>query len=832
MKHLYKGLSSVEASKRLKEFGPNELASAGPKTSWNIALNTVKEPMFLLLLICGIVYLILGSWGEALFFISAILLIIVITFIQEQRAERTIYALKNLSSPRAFVTRDGIPIRIPGKEVVPGDLVLVSEGDRIPADGYVLSSRALKLDESILTGESVSVNKTEWDGKSVLGQAGGDNTAFLYSGTLVVQGSGTFQVHATGALSAIGRIGKSLVETKRPLSALQQETRRIVVIVAWISLFLSAGIGALWWFRDHHLLEGALMGITFAMATIPEEFPVVLTIFMALGAWRISKQKVLTRQVNAIETLGSATVLCVDKTGTLTENKMTLSAVWAGKSGIVKIGANNTRLSKECLEVIRQGALASEQHTTEPMDMACMSMATRLNLDSNELKLERSFPMVRPLLVAGNAWAQGYNQRVYVKGAPEAILKLCSNTPAAEIETAVQLMALQGYRVLAVAQTEQSTRKEETSLEQFKFNFVGLLGFTDPVRQGVLEAVVQCREAGIKIMLITGDYPVTALHVAREIGLENTTEVLMGSELASLSEDQLALRLKKVRVLARMVPEQKLRIVNALRKNGEVVAMTGDGVNDAPALKAADIGIAMGARGTDVAREAADLVLLNDDFESIVSAIRMGRQIYDNIQKAIAYIIAIKIPIIGLTLLPLLLGISPILWPVHLVFIELIVDPVCSIAFEAEPAEALIMKKPPRSIRSHLFGKATVLPGFLGGMLVLLAVLVVYLVKEERAVAFATLIFGNAGLILIFRSKIKPAWGFFRHPNPALIWIGLALLVMSAAVFYVPDLRQVFHFSFLGPEELAMSLLVAVLSLSGFEIVKAYRRKALQRVLG
>lgn len=837
----YNGLTSAVATQNLKDVGPNELASSKPRTILAIAFDTIREPMFLLLLACSILYLVLGDLGEALLLSAAIFVVMTITFVQEKRTERTLDALRDLSSPRALVVRDGVPARISGKEVVPDDLVLIAEGDRIPADGYVLVSKALKLNESLLTGESVSVGKVEWNGTDALGQAGGDDTAFVFSGTLVVQGSGAFKVHATGQSTAMGRIGASLTETIRPTSSLQQETRRIVRAVAFASLALSIGIAAIWWFRERDILRGILMGLTFAMSTIPEEFPVVLTVFMALGAWRISKQKVLTRQMNAIEALGSATFLCVDKTGTLTENRMTVATVWCPGSAVTKIGGASTSVAGEHRSIVRAAALASDPEGADPMDVASIIALKAIDGQAfADMSVTKSYPLVRPLLAVGQAWAvEGdANATVCAKGAPEAILGLCkSEGTKGEIVSAAELMAAQGYRVLGVAKASYRGDKLPETLQLFEFKFIGLVGYNDPVKAGVPEAVLQCHEAGIKIMMITGDYPTTALSVARDIGLDNPGEVLTGAQLSALDDAQLALKLKTVRVLARMVPEQKLRIVKALRSIGEVVAMTGDGVNDAPALKASHIGIAMGGRGTDVAREAAALVLLNDDFTSIVGAVQLGRRIYDNIQKAISYIIAIHIPIIGLTLIPLLIGMPPILWPVHLAFLELIIDPVCSIAFEAEPAEPSIMKRPPRPALSRLFGKSVLTAGMLEGAFVLIAVFVVYITvgkmgempDHARAIAFATLIFANIGLILTLRSRTEPAWVFLKRRNPALGWIGFALIAMSGIVLYAPKVVDIFHFSPPHLVDLGVCAAVAASSLVGFEMAKLFRRRHCRR---
>lgn len=835
------GLSSAEAAQRLTRFGYNELTSAKPRTIWAMAWDTVREPMFLLLLSCSVLYLILGDFSEALLLSTAILIVMLISFVQERRAERTLDALRDLSSPRALVVRDGVSVRIAGKDVVPDDVVLINEGDRVPADGYVIASKALKIDESLLTGESVPVGKVEWRGSDPLSAvAGGDDTPFVYSGTLVVQGSGSFKVHTTGAATAIGRIGTSIAQTVRPPSALQQETKRVVRAVALASVALSVGIAAFWWLRDDGILHSILMGLTFAMGTIPEEFPVVLTVFMAVGAWRISKQRVLTRQMNAIEALGSATFLCVDKTGTLTENRMGVAVVWtdAGDAIVSVHGVVANGVPGDIATVLEVTARASDPAASDPMDVAAIAMGRRVHPTLfDDVTLEKSFPLVRPLLAVGYGWTtKNLDQGCVVaaKGAPEAIMTLCRTltpTQRERIAAAAHRMATQGYRVLGVAQADHASRGLDDGLAQVALTFVGLVGFSDPIRAGVVDAVALCRKAGIHVMMITGDYPATAVSIARDIGLDNVADVLTGDAVASMPDAMLVERLKRVRVLARMVPEQKLRVVNALRQAGEVVAMTGDGVNDAPALKASHIGIAMGSRGTDVAREAAALVLLDDNFTSIVGAIHLGRRIYDNIQKAISYIIAIHIPMIGLTLVPLVLGIPPILWPVHVAFLELIIDPVCSIAFEAEPGEATLMQRPPRPAQGRLFGRAVVTAGLMEGVFVLIGVCIVYFTAMKmgettdhaRALAFATLIFANIGLILTLRSHTEPAWTFLKRPNPTLLWIGVALFALSGIVLYVPAAVSIFHFAQPHGTDLAISAGAAALSLAGFEAAKALK---------
>jgi len=801
-----KGLTDAEAAERLKVHGENVLQSSKPRSFLAIAFGTVREPMFLLLLGCGALYLALGDIGEASLMMSAILAVIGITIVQERRTERTLDALKDLSSPRALVIRGGVRKRIAGKNVVPGDLVVIAEGDRVPADGFLVSAKSLKINESLLTGESVPVEKAEWDGKSSFELKGGDESPFAYSGALAVQGAGLMLVHSTGQATAMGRIGTSLKNTERPPSLLQLDIRKAVKLVARLSLVLSVAVATVWWFREGQVLRSVLMGLTFAISTIPEEFPVVMTIFMALGAWRISKKNVLTRQMNAIETLGSATTLCVDKTGTLTENKMTVTQIWTNAGGFKRLENVVASPSHEEKRLLGLGAFASDPSGSDPMDIAAVYAAQSLMGDFRTRRIHRkSFPLVRPILAVGHVWGEEDETFIACKGAPESILDLCKFAGAQReaVLSSVHRMASDGFRVLAVATGNARTWESAETLGAFSLEFVGLMGYYDPLKSGVRESVAQCHGAGIDVMMITGDYPTTALAIARDCGIEDKAGVLSGDEVIALSEDELISRLKKVRVLARMVPEQKLRIVKALQKAGEVVAMTGDGVNDAPALKAAHIGIAMGSRGTDVAREAAALVLLDDNFTSIVEAVRLGRRIYDNIQKAVTYIIAIHVPIVGLTLVPLFVGSAPILWPVHLAFLELIIDPVCSIVFEAEPESSSIMRRKPRALTEKLFSKRVIGTAFLEGLIAVAAVLFVFagivqggdLPDHARAVAFSVLVFINVALIFSIRSGDEGLWKSMVKRNATLYWVSAVLLAMSGIVLYVPPIARLFHFA-------------------------------------
>lgn len=830
---LIHGLTDREAAARLAAYGLNVLPSSRPRSFLSLALTTLREPMFLLLVACSALYLLLGDPGEAAILSLAIAVVIGITIIQAQRTERTLEALRDLSSPRALVVRDGLRKRIAGQDVVPGDVVVISEGDRIPADGLVLQSKSVKVDESLLTGESMAVGKVSRVNQSPMESPGGEDTPYVFSGTMVVQGSGIMVAKSTGQQTEIGRIGTSLRKTMRPPSGLQNDTRRVVKKVAATSLAVSLIVAFVYWFRDGDLLRGVLNGITFAMSTIPEEFPVVLSVFMAIGAWRMSKNRVLTRQMDALEALGSATVMCVDKTGTITENRMTVA-------DLCRHAKETYPPAMSDIEMIRFMGFACDPLGTDPMDVAAIELAEKHGFTRDIGSLIKSYPLERPLLAVGYLWNHRTENSdtgemiLACKGAPESVLGLCG-ADAETVRTVMQQVesiAASGQRVLALAQGVVPHGQARKKLADYPYQFVGLAGFKDPVREGVPEAMHQCREAGIKIIMITGDYPVTAVAVAREAGIDTAGGILTGSQVAALSDSDLAMALQSVRVLARMVPEQKLRIVRLLQQSGEIVGMTGDGVNDAPALKAAHIGIAMGERGTDVAREAAALVLLDDNFTSIVAAIRQGRRIYDNLQKAVCYIIAIHVPVVGLALLPIILGVPAILWPVHLAFLELVIDPVCSIVFEAEPAEASIMARPPRPVAAQLFTRGVVVSGLLQGVLSLAAVLIMFFATTRmgersdhaRAVAFAGLLFINIALVLSLRSRTESVWrrvfSAKKSSNKAMYWVFGVLATFSCIVLYVPAVSAAFHFISPHGSDLLIVAGVAMLLLIIFDAFK------------
>jgi len=836
-----KGLSAAQVQEHLKRDGYNELPSSQKRSIFKIIIEVFREPMFLLLVACGTIYLILGDVGEAMMLLGFVFVVMGITIYQEGKTERAIEALRDLSSPRALVIRDGIHTRIAGREVVKDDIIVLREGDRIPADAVLLWSLHLTADESLLTGESLAVRKITADNVDIQSRRpGGDDLPFLYSGCLVVQGQGIARVIATGAETEIGKIGKVLTTIVNEQTLLQKETGKVVKIIFLIALVLCLIVVAVYGLTRGKWLEGILAGITLAMAILPEEFPVVLTIFLALGAWRISRKGVLTRRVAAVEILGAATVLCVDKTGTLTQNRMSIKKLFArGKFCEVKTDGNFT-LPEDFHEVVEYGILASKKDPFDPMDKALNELGHKALYNTEHLHnwpLIEEYPLSREIMALSNAWEtqDGEGYIVSTKGAPEAIADLC-HLSAEEKESLagqINMMAGEGLRVLGVAKAYFEKQKLPTSQHDFDFYLVGLIGMADPVRETVPGAIEECYNAGIRVVMITGDYPATACNIAKQIGLKNPDNVITGPELEKLSPEKLAERIRTINIFSRVVPEQKLLLVDALKANGEVVAMTGDGVNDAPALKSAHIGVAMGERGTDVARESSDLVLLKDDFTSIVDAVRMGRRIFDNLRKATAYIISVHVPIAGSSLIPVLLGWPIILYPVHIVFLELIIDPACSIVFESETEESNTMRRPPRAPKTSLFSRRLVILSLLQGLFSLLVVTVVFKIAlglgqseaNARTLAFTTLVISNLCLILSNRSWSRSIIGSLSVSNKSLTWVIAGATLFLGLAIYVPILQRLFHFERLHGMDILISLVAGVLSVIWFEVMKLFAGK-------
>lgn len=835
------GLSEAEVAVRLQQHGYNELPSSKSRSIFATAWEVVREPMFLLLLACGTIYLVLGDVQEALMLLGFVFVVLGITLYQERKTERALEALRDLSSPRALVIRGGERKRIAGRDVVPDDLVVLAEGDRVPADSVVVSSNNLSTDESLLTGESVPVRKVAWDGIREMTRPGGEDLPFVFSGTLIVQGQGIAQVRSTGIHTEMGNIGKALQTVQVEGTRLQTEVGLLVRRVAILGLALCVFVVAIYGITRGNWLQGILAGITLAMAMLPEEFPVVLTIFLALGAWRLSKIKVLARRVPVIETLGSATVLCVDKTGTLTANRMSIRKL-AVNGTVHDVEQQATQaLPEEFHEIVEFGILASQRDPFDPMEKAFHDLGNARLAQTEHLHadwtLERGYSLSPNLLAMSHVWKSpaGKDYVLATKGAPEAIADLChlSAERTKAIGEQVAAMAQDGLRVLGVARGVFGQQALPGEQHDFTFEFLGLVGLADPVRPTVPAAVEECYTAGIRVVMITGDHPTTAKSIARQAGIKPVDEIITGPELEKLDEAALQLRVRTINVFARMVPEQKLRLVNALKANGEVVAMTGDGVNDAPALKAAHIGIAMGGRGTDVAREAASLVLLDDDFASIVHSVRMGRRIYDHLQKAMTYIVAVHVPIAGMSIVPVLLGGPIALMPVHILFLELVIDPACSVVFEAEPEDADVMSRPPRNPTHPLFGGRLLCLGLLQGASGLLIVLAMYLsalwgwlnASDATALSFTTLVVANLGLIFANRSWTRTIWATLRTPNAALWWVIGGTTFFLGLSLYVPLLRDIFHFSTLHLNDLALCLAGGFASVIWFEGLKLFKQK-------
>ena len=838
------GLSEADAQTRLTTEGYNELPRPDRRTPFRIIREVMREPMLALLLGGGAIYLVLGDLKEALILLAFATFSVVITVVQESRTERVLEALRDLTSPRALVIRDGQRKRIAGREVVRGDLIVLAEGDRVPADAVLVESDDLQADESLLTGESVPVRKTARTQASASDarRPGGDDLPHVFSGSLVVRGKGVGEVVATGALSEIGKIGQTLGALETEPTRLQVQTRRAVRGFALVGAAVSILAVLLYGTLRGGWLDAVLAGIALGMAMLPEEFPVVLTVFMAMGAWRISRARVLTRRAAAIETLGSATVLCTDKTGTLTQNRMTIAEL-RPKNGeqYVMGGATEAPLPEACNVLLEFGILASAREPHDPMEKAFHELG-RVQLEKTghlhgpEWKLVHAYGLRPDLLAMSQVWQANDAQSFVVaaKGAPEAIAGLChlGVEEMAALTKSVEAMASQGMRVLGVARASAAGPSFPESQHEFEFELLGLVGLADPLRPEAAAAVAECRSAGIKVVMITGDYPATAKAIAGNAGIL-AEDVVSGEMIAQMSAAELAARVRTATVFARIMPEQKLAIVNALKANGEVVAMTGDGVNDAPSLKAAHIGIAMGGRGTDVAREASSIVLLDDNFASIVTAIRLGRRIYDNLRKAMGFILAVHVPIAGLALLPLLFGLPILFGPMHIAFLEMVIDPVCSLVFEAETQEDDVMSRRPRAVDEPLFSRALIGWSLVQGTLAFVLVAAIFIVAlergmpeaEVRALTFFSLILAIVSLIFVNRSFGTSIVKAIRRPNAMLVWVLLAVSALLGLTLLWPAARELFRFGPLGLIDLALAFATGTMVLVLMIMLKSFWHK-------
>ncbi|MBL8544079.1 MAG: cation-translocating P-type ATPase [Hyphomonadaceae bacterium] len=786
------GLSQAEAARLLEQVGPNEVAAKRTRSVLDIIAETGREPMFLLMLGAALLYVFVGDIGEGLFLSVAALVAAGLVVAQEARSERALAALRQLAQPTVRVMRDGAERRLPARELVPGDVILVTEGDRLPADAMLIGGDMLSVDEAVLTGESAPVTKRlAAPGASPNPDVapGDDASVYLFAGGLIVRGHGVARVTRTGANSEIGRIGASLAQIAHMPTPLQQRAAKVVGLLGLVAFAFCGVVALAYGLLRHDWFSGLLAGITVAISLVPEEFPMVLAVFLAVGAWRLARHRVLVRRSAVIESLGAASVLCVDKTGTLTENRMQVARLWLQATG-------QETAPSEAEDLLTVARRASAAHPVDPMDRAIDALAPLANASAPS----RTWPLRPDRMVVVQAWEDGKDWLLAAKGAPEAVIALCGMHDGATqpaIHDALAAFGRDGLRVLGIARATTDAMIDDPSA--VRFEFLGLIAFRDPLRPAVPAALAEARGAGVKVAMITGDHPATARAAAEAAGINVSAGVLTGREIGELPFPTLCERLRDVRVFARVAPQQKLLLVEAFKANGEVVAMTGDGVNDAPALEAADIGIAMGQRGADVAREAADLILLDDSFASIVGGIRLGRRIFNNLRNALTYITAIHVPIAGLALLPIVLGMPPLLLPMHVVLLELAIDPTCALVFEAERGEARAMTRPPRPRDEPLFGvrHLTVALAQGAGLLALVLGLYAWLLQvapepEARGAAFIGLTLGNLALALT--DSLSGASLF--APHRRVFWIiVLAVSTAMTLVMLVPPLAAMFGVS-------------------------------------
>ncbi|MET3649205.1 cation-translocating P-type ATPase [Phyllobacterium ifriqiyense] len=825
------GLTSDEATRQLERYGPNAMPSDAAKSVFAIAKEILAEPMLLLLLAAATLYLMVGELAEGLLLAGFAALTLGLVFFQQQRSEKALAALRTLGAPSARVIRDGKECTILGHLVVPGDLILIDEGERIPADAILHAGSGLVVDESLLTGESVPVRKRAGDGNEGSGEPGGDDQPFVYASTLVVKGHGTAMVLDTGTRTRAGRIGASLAAIVVERTRLQISVNRIVRIFGGLAAIVCCALAIFYGVYREDWLQGVLSGIALAMGMLPEEFPVVLSIFLAIGAWRLAQLKVLARRPAVIETLGAATVLCVDKTGTLTENRMRVRFLDI-LADQLEVRPDLRDTPQPFRSLVTAAWLATRPASIDPMDRAVTALASPVRGDNMlDWPMVREYSLKPELLAMSIAWKDDAGHfAVACKGAPEAVIDLChlDDGTAKRVMERVQAMAGKGLRVLGVG-IGTSTREElPDSQHDFDFTFAGLVGFEDPLRETVPPAVREALRAGISIKMITGDYPATAMAIAAAAGIDTKGGAVTGNQLERADANELELLVSSANVFARVMPEQKLRLVEALKRRGEVVAMTGDGVNDAPALKAAHIGIAMGKRGTDVAREAAGIVLLDEDFGRIVSAVKMGRRIFDNLRKVMIYISAVHVPIAGLALLPLITGMPPLFFPAHVVLIEMIIDPMCSIVFERTPPESDIMKRPPRPVGDPLVGFAQVALGIVQGSALLFVCLGVYQlflyqdtsVEAARTATFVAVTAGNLSLALS-NSRREVVVLHLLERGRMSFWIAsaIAVAIVSACIFQ-PHLASLFGFTRPAAGQAALAAAAGITAVFLFDLLK------------
>ena len=832
------GLTSSQAKKLQEQYGKNELVSEKKQSFLSKIIHVMVEPMFLLLIVASIIYFILGEPRDGVIMLIFVCGVISIEVIQEWKTDKTLNALKDLSAPHVTVIRDGKEQTILSSDLVPNDLMVINEGVKIPADGEIIKANDLCVDESSLTGESIGVWKVTIDNMEK------DNSDYwrkdyCYAGTLVTQGSATVRVDKIGAQTEYGKIGSNVAAAPESKTPLQKQTDDIVKICTLIAgvLFLLVTIITYFNIPDHNfgdrIIESILSGITLAMAMIPEEFPVLLTVFLSMGAWRLAKKQTLVHKLPSVETLGSVSVLCVDKTGTITMNKMTVQDTWGYNS-------DNEMLCETM-------GLACETDAYDPMEKAMLAHCEKLGIYRDHLfggELITEYAFTNELKMMGHVWHHDGDIIIAAKGSPEQILTICDLTAddLQQVEDKAIQMSMEGLRVIAVASINLKSESEIPEvITDCKLTFRGLVGLADPPRESVKNDIIQCIKAGIRVVMITGDNGITASAIAKKIGMENSDDIITGTELENMSDSELKRRVQHANIFSRVLPEHKMRIVKALKENGEIVAMTGDGVNDAPALKHADIGIAMGKRGSEVAREAADLILIDDNFSTIVDTIKDGRRIYDNIKKAIGYVFTIHIPIAFASLLAPFLNISPanlLLLPVHVVLLELIIDPTCSIVLERQPAEKNIMERKPRNPQERILSSGILIKSILQGLVIFGASFGTYFIflrnnpgnpPLARTMGLSIIMIANLFLVQVNSSNYDYAFiSMFKLIRDKVMWaVSLGTLGGLLLMLYTP-LNGILNLAPLTAIQMILSVAIAAISVLWYDIVKFYRNTTKQ----
>lgn len=833
------GLTTDEANELQLKYGKNELTFQKKEPFIKKALHIMCEPMFLLLIIAAIIYFILGEPRDGLIMLIFVIGIISIDIIQEWKTDKTLNALKDLSAPHINVKRDGKEIQIASADLVPGDIMMIHEGVKIPADGVVIRCNDLCVDESSLTGEVEGVWKVSAENAKETSDYWRKD--YCYAGTLVTQGLAVVYVEKIGAATEYGKIGLGVAEAPDENSPLQKQTGSLVKLCAGIAAVLFVLTSVATWFNipDHvsgdRLIESILAGITLAMAMIPEEFPVILTVFLSMGAWRLAKKQSLVRKLPSVETLGAVSVLCVDKTGTITMNQMIVQETWA-------IYGDEHQLCETM-------GLGCETDAYDPMEEAMLAHCDKLGISKEHLfsgELISEYAFTNELKMMGHVWNRNGELVIAAKGSPESILTICSLTEKEQeiIQHKITEYSKEGLRVIAVASVKPTNKSDiPENLTDCSLTFCGLIGLFDPPRESVKNDIAICNKAGIRVVMITGDNGVTAASIAKKIGMENYDNIITGDMLDNMTDNELRDKVKTVSIFSRVIPEHKMRIVKAFKDNGEIVAMTGDGVNDAPALKYADIGIAMGKRGSEVSREAADLILMDDNFSTIVDTIKDGRRIYDNIRKAVGYVFTIHIPIAFASLLAPMLGINPaslMLLPLHIVLLELIIDPTCSIVLERQPAETNIMERRPRNPKEKLLNAKTLLKSVIQGIAIFAASFGTYYytlsqnpdnAPVARSMGLAIIMLANLFLVQVNSSDTDHFWvSIKRLAKDKVMWVINVITVLGLLIILYTPLNGGLKLASLSAGQFLTAFGLAAVSVLWYEVVKLIKRTRLHSI--